>query len=129
MRWIRANLKITAWCAFFALAVQLILSFGHFHRNGIGLGSISPSLLASSADQAIPEAIDASGGPSKPTVPAVVYCGVCAVVNLAGSVVPPATPAVPLPAVDSCTLAWPIAETSLTPPLYLYAQARAPPQA
>jgi hypothetical protein len=128
MGWIRANLKLGSWCALFALAVQLSLSFGHFHRNGTESGSISPPLSASSPGYAVVEHIDGGSGPSSPTRPEADYCSICAVLNLAGSAVPAATPAAPLPAVDYRALAFAIAETSLTPPVPPNAQARAPPQ-
>jgi hypothetical protein len=128
MRWVRANRRAVACCALFALAVQLILSFGHFHpAPGPGFGS---SLLASSSGgQAIQQAGDTDGGPSKPAVPAADYCGICAVINLAGSVVPPAAPAVLQTVAVISTVAWRIVETSATPSPHIDARARAPPAA
>ena len=105
MRWVRANRRAVACCALFALAVQLILSFGHFHLT-VGLGSGSSSLASSFGDQARPQPGDTDGGPSKPAVPVADYCGICAVINLA---------------------AWLIAETSATPSPQIDARARAPP--
>src|SRR4051794_8624614 len=127
MRWVRANLKIAAWCALFAIAVQLVLSFGHFHNNGLGSGSISTALISS--DRVILDPADANGGPSNPTAPARDYCGICAVINLAGSVVPPATPAVLQTVAVISAVAWPIAETSAIASLHIDARARAPPAA
>ena len=121
-------MKPATWCAVFALAVQLILSFGHFHRNGIGSEPVSPLRAVSSTDHAIP-ATDAGGPPSKPAVPVIDYCAICAVINLAGSIVPPTTPAISLPAVVGRVLAWSAAKDSLTAPPYLYPRARAPPRA
>ncbi len=126
MRWVRANRRAVACCALFALAVQLILSFGHFHLT-VGLGSGSSSLASSFGDQARPQPGDTDGGPSKPAVPVADYCGICAVINLAGSVVPPAAPAVLQPVAVISTVAWRIVETSATPSPHIDARARAPP--
>ena len=129
MQLVRANLKVGSWCALFALAVQLTLSFGHFHRGDLGSGTTSPTLSTSIAGRAILRAVDNGDGPSKPAVPAADYCGICALVNLAGSTVAPATFAIPLPAFASTTVAWPIAETAPASLLHFHAQARAPPVA
>jgi hypothetical protein len=129
MRWVRGNLRITTWCALFALAIQLILSFGHIHTNAIGSGSVWPSLSAAATGQANQKAGDTDGGPSKPAVPTADYCGICAVINLAGSLVPPSTPAVLQPVAVISTVAWQIGETSATPSPPIDARARAPPAA
>jgi hypothetical protein len=125
MRWVRANLRIAGWCALFALALQLILSFGHFHNNGSGSASDRPSLASS--DGGISDALDRGGGSPVPGVPTADYCGICALVHLAGSLVSPATPAIAQPARVDRTLVWRIAETSVTPAPLLRARARAPP--
>jgi hypothetical protein len=125
MWWVRANLRIAGWCGLFALALQLILSFGHFHHNGTWSASYRSSLASS--DGAISDALDTNGGPSVPGAPGADYCGICAVVHLAGSLVSPTTPAVVQPVLVGGILAWRIAETSVTPPSLPHARARAPP--
>jgi hypothetical protein len=124
MGWIRANLRFGSWCALFALAIQLVVSFGHVH----GIGAPSPWQVSASG-QADPVGLNAPSGPSKPAVPAVDYCAICAVISLAGSIVPPAVPAIPLPARDSHLLVWTSAEPFLAAASYRPWQARAPPQA
>src|SRR3954451_54548 len=127
MRWVRTNLRIAAWCALFAIALQLVLSFGHFHNNGLGSGSISTALISS--DRVVSDPADGQGGPQNPGAPRGDYCGICAVSNLAGSVVPPDAPTVLQPAAFISTVAWRIAETSATPSPHIDARARAPPVA
>jgi hypothetical protein len=100
MLWIRSNVRFGAWCALFALTFQLALSFGHVHVDG-GLKAPRPgptALLAASAPAAIP---DASGLPSShdPNGQAADFCDICALIHLAGTLVPATSPALPLPAV------------------------------
>jgi hypothetical protein len=129
MRLVRAKLKLGTWCALFALALQLVLPFGHFHRSWIG-PTASPALFVSAAGQIIREAFFAGGGgPSDPSLPGADYCDICAVVSLAGSAVPPVAPVIVPPDLPLSTLAWSIPEIALTPIPRLLAQARAPPQA
>jgi hypothetical protein len=125
MRWVRANLRLAAWCALFAIAVQLVLSFGHFH-NGLGSGSISTALIFSSV---VSDPAGGQGGPPNPGAPPGDYCGICAVINLAGSVVAPDAPTLLQPAAFISTIVWRIVETSATPSPHLDARARAPPSA
>jgi hypothetical protein len=33
MKWFRSNVRHGSWLALFALAIQVLLSFGHFHGN------------------------------------------------------------------------------------------------
>ena len=35
MFWVRSNRRFGSWAALFALAIQLVLSFGHIHLEGI----------------------------------------------------------------------------------------------
>lgn len=86
MGWFRANRSLLTWLAFFALACQLLLSFGHLH-----LGKFS----GGSAEWAAAQTADASTNESlllpqkNPTGLAGDFCAICANINLAGSVVLP----------------------------------------
>jgi hypothetical protein len=84
--------------------------------------------LSASAAAQVPQATGDGGDPSKPAAPAADYCVLCAIINLAGSVVPGQAPVIPLPGLESATIAWSLAETSLTAPANPDARARAPPQ-
>ncbi len=127
MLWFRTNGRYGSWFALFALAIQLVLSFNHVHAPRI-LWPLSPTLApAQQADKALPAAPNSA--PAKPAKLSFDYCGICALINLAGSVVPTAAPALPLPVVVAH--AWPRANAdfSLTSSTHLLFQARAPPQA
>jgi len=88
MRWFRANVRVGAWCALVAMALQLALTFGHVHAS-VG-SAASPWLTAQSP--AAP-----SDGPRVPLKPLIDHCAICAVIHMAGAGVPPAAVSLPLP--------------------------------
>jgi hypothetical protein len=70
MGWFRSKGRWASCCAIFALAVQLVLSFGHIHLNnakaaGLGASSIGRPTL--------PDRTDVPIGPSNDQ-----YCAICA---------------------------------------------------
>src|SRR5215470_8153767 len=79
MRWFRRNVRFGSWCALVALAVQLVLSFGHLH---IVTSSIAATALASAAEPLAGAPEDAPT-PSKHSRVAD-YCTICASIHLAG---------------------------------------------
>jgi hypothetical protein len=88
MRWFRANVRMGAWCALVAMALQLTLTFGHVHGS---LGSpASPRLTAQGA-------IAPADGPRVPLKPLIDHCATCAVIHMAGAGVPPPAISLPLP--------------------------------
>src|ERR1700730_3593253 len=98
MRWFRLHTRPTACLAFFALALQLILSFGHAHGDKLRLSSAE-------AKSAVFTNVK-SGSADTPSGPARQdnddFCAICASVTLAGSLILPALPAAILPpAIDS----------------------------
>jgi hypothetical protein len=127
MRWIRSHVRLGSWCAIFALAVQVIVSFGHAHRADFGWSSgFLPSLTAEQPATPLPTAPSA---PSKPAGPAFDYCAICAVMNLAASAVPAAAPGLPVPIVLGQIRFWTVPDISLAELPHLLFQARAPPLA
>src|SRR3974390_1288646 len=92
MGWFRTNRVFGGRLALFALAVQLVLSFGHVHRSDIyGYG---PPVAASDAtpahhSQANP-VVSPSGHPGD-------YCDICATVSLLSLSFVAAAPQLPLP--------------------------------
>jgi hypothetical protein len=96
MRWFRRNMGIGSWCALFALAIQLVLSFGHLHFAS----SAATAALASAAEPL-------AGTPDDPPTPSkhsrvADYCTICASLHLAGLLTaePPSVPAL-LPSVQA----------------------------
>jgi hypothetical protein len=119
MRWFRSRIGFGACLALFALAVQLVLSFGHAHLDGLVRASSGPAAVA---DRALP------GAPTnKPDGTTDRYCPICALVQLTASSLPALPPTLPLPANrDPIELPAP-AEISSAPLLHFLFQARAPP--
>jgi hypothetical protein len=114
--------------ALLALAIQFTLLFGHFHRNEMvwQSGAASPSSLAAQDRLA---AFDAPAGPLKPVGAAFDSCALCAVINLLGTMLPPAAPAAEAPsAVRGLQLSTGV-ELVVAPPPHLLFRARAPPLA
>ncbi|MFZ1966511.1 MAG: DUF2946 family protein [Bradyrhizobium sp.] len=85
MKWVRSKIRVGARAALFALAVQLALSFGHFHPMA---AQTSPSIQ--SAQQLPASAPDSDQHPDD-------FCAICAVVALASTAMAAAPPALPLP--------------------------------
>ena len=78
MHWFRRNVRFGSWCALVALAVQLVLSFGHLH---IVTSGVAAAALASAAAPLAGPAEDPPT-PSKHSRVAD-YCTICASIHLA----------------------------------------------
>src|SRR5262249_15070748 len=93
MRWFRRNMGFGSWCALFALAIQLVLSFGHLHFAS----SAATAALAAAAADSLADTPDDQPTPTKHSRVAD-YCTICASLHLAGLLTasPPSVPA-PLP--------------------------------
>jgi hypothetical protein len=129
MRWLRSNVRFGAWCALFALALQLALSFGHVHVGGVGS---SKSTL--SADWTTPPTTPSADAPAAPAkqVPKGVahdHCAICTVMQLASAAVPSAGPVLELPFVSSQARLETSVEFVLAAQPHFSFLARAPPQA
>jgi len=126
MQWLRTN-RLAAWCALFALALQLVSSFGHVHRGGTMRPFAVSFLAATAADVAAvpPPAPDA---PKQGDL-GLEFCGICTVIALAGTLVPPASPALPLPVIAGGVEHWTSIDSASTPLRHFIFEARAPPQA
>jgi hypothetical protein len=122
MSWVRARLRFGSHLALFALAVQLVLSFGHVH-----LDDLVPA--SSVAATAVPEAQAPVAPDHDSDGPGHDYCGICALIQLAGTAAASLPPPLAVPALFTrvrheryFTLAYAVA----SPHAF---QARAPPLA
>jgi len=125
MRWFRLHRASMAWLACFALACQLVLSFGHVHlgdASGGGLWSALPDHVA-----AAPASDQPSG--NRPVGLADDYCAICGNTSLASTLVIPVAPAIVVPFYESRDLTWSVAETELARFEQFRFFARGPPQA
>jgi hypothetical protein len=92
MRWIRSNVRLGASCAFAALALQLVLSFGHVHVDG--RTATAPQLALAVSGPAADTADPASNEPNRHIGD---FCAICALIQLAGTQTPATTPSLVLP--------------------------------
>ncbi len=90
MRWLREHGGWASRLALFAIAVQLVVSFGHVHLHTAGQHQPVIGLTAVHA---------APGNDQTPAHPAHsdTDCAVCAVLHLAGNLVLPETAVLPVP--------------------------------
>jgi hypothetical protein len=103
MKWFRSNNKQGVRLALFALAIQVLLSFGHYHRLGVsaaeavqsGLSQIdlvtdANGLLEKVARPQLPASDDHDRQPGD-------ICAICAVISLASGSIFAAPPLLVLP--------------------------------
>ena len=124
MRWFRSNIRFGSRLALFALALQIVLSFGHVHLYDLPPG-VGGTVVAASAGTDGPTRAPAH----KPGVPVDPGCAICALIQLASTSTPSVAPVLPPPTmVGHVTLAAPepVALASSPPALF---RARAPPLA
>jgi hypothetical protein len=129
MSWFRANRGGVAWLAFFALACQLLLSFGHVHlgtADGASLGWVAAAAAGNGGDSA-----DAPASPPQKNAPAVPgdFCAICANIGLAGTLVVPDAPIVVAPSSFTQILPWSPAASEPARFDHFLFDARGPPQA
>jgi hypothetical protein len=118
MHWVRKTRRFGSWLALFALALQLVLSFGHIHAE-----DFAPTSIQTAADSG-----HHAGTPADPDHDGDHHdCPICATMAMLASLVVPLPPVVPLPAHETFIVA---AETEKQPifgPPPRQFQARAPP--
>jgi hypothetical protein len=95
MRWFRANIRFGSRLALLALALQVVLTFGHVHVDGLVLGRSSD--LSSAAQMAATTA-NAPERSKKSQGAADYDCPICALIQLASTASPAAAPPLPIPA-------------------------------
>ena len=99
MKWFRRNIRTGSRLALFALLLQFVLSFGHFHFNGALAAPAIQTLTDLAHAQGLADAASErqQGGNHDTDQPSGEPCAICAVMSMANQLVF-ATPAVlPLP--------------------------------
>ncbi len=85
MRWFRTERRLGSLLALFALAVQLVLSFGHVHLDGVRGETRSAIAIGSN--------VSTPPSPAQhPANEADGYCAICAVIHLAATSFLPQSP-------------------------------------
>lgn len=89
MRWIRQHIRPATWLAFAALAVHLVMTFGHVHAEW--LSTSSPTRTGIVAAELYGPDTDGAGAPMQPYRAPVAhsFCAICASVSLLGTLVLP----------------------------------------
>jgi hypothetical protein len=90
MRWIRQHIRSAAWLALAALAVHMVVTFGHVHAEWFSTPTAGAAITA--AELQAPDKAKGAGGPTEPyRAPRVDnFCAVCASISLLGALVLPA---------------------------------------
>jgi hypothetical protein len=106
MKWFRSNIKVGSRLALFALALQLVLSFGHFHadaaqtapaiQSGSALTDLSSTSGLSAQDTAVKSGQPLPSGPDSDQ-PLHDPCDICAVIAMANAGVSATPPLLLLP--------------------------------
>jgi hypothetical protein len=125
MRWVRSNIQWGARLALFALALQLVLSFGHIHLSDL----LGPGASIQTAAAARASGDPASPAPSKKSNGAGDVCAICALIQLVNSSVHATGPSLPPPS-EASFVGWRTAFDFITAPSQRRPfSARAPPLA
>jgi hypothetical protein len=114
------------WLALFALACQLVLSFGHVHPGKSGLPD-AWAVAANAGDHSA--SLTAPLHHKNPAGLADDFCAICASINLASTLVVPASPAAVPPIAFVKDLSWSFAAVEPASIDRLLFNARAPPHA
>jgi hypothetical protein len=114
------------WLAFFALACQVLLSFGHVHVGKFSNGSAEWAAArtgeaSTSVSPLLPQ--------KNPTGLGVDFCAICANINLAGTLVVPILAINLIPGLFSEILPWSLAASEPASFHHLPFRARGPPHA
>ena len=126
MYWFRSHIRFGARLALLALAVQIVLSFGHIHFYSLGLASANAAPAATAQDGGAPP--PGKPGPiNKSDGSAGADCAICALIQLAATSAPATAPALTPPANPGpIGRHFPVASALAASPHFLF-QARAPP--
>jgi hypothetical protein len=124
MRWLRYDRRFGTWLALFALAVQLAVSFGHVHLEGI-----TRTDAARFASAAGGHASHSLVAPQPGTNGEDDYCPICASVYLTANSFVPVVPLLPLPTVSNVVEHSDHNAPDFAAPRRLAFQSRAPPLA
>jgi hypothetical protein len=118
MKWLRSNARRLSLLALFALAVQLGLSFGHFHADQ---ALASPTAFSDHASASAPNTGHDQDNPND-------FCAICATVAMANTLVDAAPPVLPAPVSASTAKNLPDLASQTADSRRVAFQSRAPPR-
>ena len=122
MRWIRMNRQLGGRLALFALALQLILSFGHIHAGDLGLAGPAKANTSYAQTPASHDGTPQDQGDAHD------LCAICVTLSLSATALLPVVAWLSLPVTYEWE--WPadIQSAQVIFDLKSYYRARAPPQ-
>jgi hypothetical protein len=126
MRWFRSKTGAVTWLALFALACQLVLSFGHVHLGKPNAGTAWATNLADIGKTT--SHVPPVNAPS-PAGTTDDYCAICASISLASILLVPVVLALLAPVLLTAELPWPQADITPATIPHLLFSARGPPHA
>jgi len=144
MNWFRSRIRACARLALFSLAFQMAVSFGHMHRDDLGLpesnqigagaGAQVEAVKAGAATAPITAVSVAAHAPAQPASPARHpasndYCPICADMALIATAIPSLPPLLIVPASVHRIWFTQALAPSVSRPVTQSFQARAPPLA
>ena len=94
MGFFRSRSRLGSYLALFAIAFQLAVSFAHVHLEHVSPIAAAASALAGA--QAPSEGLNAPSAPADHETLADDCCPTCALIHLAGTIMPAETPPLPL---------------------------------
>jgi hypothetical protein len=125
MRWFRLHIRIGSRLALFALALQLVLTFGHVHLDGLTPSAHAlRSAVANHFTASLLNPADPSGSPQGT---ADSDCPICALIQLASTSAPSVAPPLPVPLMLGGVKLEAPNELQWAPSPQFAFQARAPP--
>jgi hypothetical protein len=126
MGWFRSRSRWGSYLALFALAFQLVISFGHLHLEG-GAPSRASALLTAHMSAIAKAVVD----PATKQSPAIAddHCPICALIHLSGTLVTTEAPALPRLAIFGRLLLLAAIQFELAASHHSPLGARAPPLA
>lgn len=124
MNWVRSKVRQAALLALFALAAQLVLSFGHFHADGLAQASTLTTQATASRHDPAPH----SPSHQHHDGLAANHCGVCASIVLSGTLAAAAAPTLPVPPAFATRVETTVADFALPDLTRAAFRSRAPPR-
>lgn len=126
MSWFRANRGVVTWLAFFALACQLMLSFGHVHVGKFSGGSAAWAATETGDTSAD---VPLSSPQKSPTGLVGDFCAICANISLANALVLPILAIILAPSLFTEVLRWSLAASEPASFDHVPFSTRGPPHA
>jgi hypothetical protein len=123
MRWVRTKRRSASWLALAAMALQLILSFGHLHLD-LAASHAQTATVAHSKTAVVP-----TTPAQHPATDSDDYCAICATIHLTSTTFLPDAPQLPVPFVSQALEHFSYAAFVFIAPQRTAFQSRAPPLA